>query len=154
MGDVAHSQELGLEGLRYTRRQGSVALGSRITLHRVAQLIAFSGRKGRRRTSGAGADFDSASSMRGDPRVPPKMFAAGAKKGAKNDIILKKTSKKQCAGGKKAAEQGLILGGIPKESGAGAEARLVQLALSARLKSCPDTKPWKSYVRTSFSAAC
>jgi len=42
---------------------------------------------------------------------------------------------------------------VGKES-AGAKAQFILLALSARLKSCPDTKPWKFHVEASFSAAC
>jgi hypothetical protein len=39
-------------------------------------------------------------------------------------------------------------------SPAGAKAHFVLMALSARLKSCPDTKRWRALGRLSFSEAC
>jgi hypothetical protein len=51
---------------------------------------------------------------------------------------------------KEAAEKGLISRDLAQGTSAGAKALLISLALSARLKSCPVTKPQK----WSFSAAC
>jgi hypothetical protein len=57
---------------------------------------------------------------------------------------------KQRAGAKEVAEKVRTKGELGKKHPSGAKARHILLALSARLKSCPDTKP----LRLSFSAAC
>jgi hypothetical protein len=53
-------------------------------------------------------------------------------------------------GPEEAAEKGLISKDLAQWTSAGAKALLILLALSARLKSCPVTKP----AEWSFSAAC
>jgi hypothetical protein len=54
---------------------------------------------------------------------------------------------KERPGAEQAAEKGLISSDVPKRDGAGAEARLVLLALSARLKSCPKKKQGCTFSR-------
>jgi hypothetical protein len=53
-----------------------------------------------------------------------------------------------------AAEKGLLASKLPEEQTAGAEAQIDFAAVTARLKSCPDTKPAEILAGTSFSAAC